>query len=153
MKHYEFTGEKMEFDGRTLRRICATVDFDCAGITIEAGTVGGWIEKEANLEQESRAWVCGDARVYGNALVYGNAHYLCVGPIGSRDDTTTFTRDRAGEIFVSCGCFYGTLAEFRAQVAETHGDSKHARAYLAAADLAEIQIDTTPIDEEEHDDE
>lgn len=31
---------------------------------------------------------------------------------------------------------------------KTHGDNKHAQVYLAAANLAELQIDTTPIEDE-----
>ena len=42
---------------------------------------------------------------------------------------------------MSCGCFLGTLAEFRKKVEETHGvDTKYAKVYQAAADLAEMQI-------------
>ena len=37
------------------------------------GDLGGYVEKDENLDQESDAWVYGDARVYGNAWVYGNA--------------------------------------------------------------------------------
>lgn len=44
---------------------------------------------------------------------------------------------------LACGCFSGTLAQFRAKVKETHGDNKHAQVYLKTADLAELQIDLT----------
>ena len=37
------------------------------------GELGGFIEKEVNLEQSGDAWVYSDAQVYGNARVYGNA--------------------------------------------------------------------------------
>ena len=37
------------------------------------GDLGGYVEKDENLDQESDAWVSGNARVYGNAQVYGNA--------------------------------------------------------------------------------
>ena len=93
------------------------------------------------------ARVYGDAQVYGDARVYGDAHYLTVSPIGSRDDTLTFTRDKSGTIYASVGYFFGSISEFREKVRETHGESKHARAYLLAADLAEIRIDTTPIED------
>ena len=42
-----------------------------------------------------------------------------------------------GKIFVRCGCFSGYLDEFRKQVRETHGTSRHAGDYLAIASLAE----------------
>ena len=103
-----------------------------------------------------KAWVSGDARVYDEARVSGKArvsdearvskavHVLTVGPIGSRDDTTTFFRVKfsAGfAISVCCGCFRGTVDEFRAKVKQTHGDNKHGKAYQLAADLAETQIE------------
>ena len=238
MKKYELTTEvKVEF-GVTLYRIRALVDIVRHGV--KAGDLGGWVEKESNLDQEHDAWVfddarvcgnawvfddaqvsgnawvfddarvfdnaqvsgnaqvfgnarvCDDARVFGNAWVFddaqvsgnawvsgnarvsgnaqvsgnawvfddarvsGNAqvcddawvsktaHVLTVGPIGSRDDTTTFFRAKfsAGfAISVCCGCFRGTVDEFRAKVKQTHGDSKYGKAYQLAADLAETQIE------------
>lgn len=92
------------------------------------------------------AIVSGNAVVCGDAFIKKKAHWLSIGPIGSRLDTTTFTRDKSGTIFVSCGCFFGTIDEFRKKVISTHGDNKHGRVYLAAADLAELQLDTTPIE-------
>ena len=65
MKKYEFTGEVKLWLGRTLRQIRATVAFG----SVKAGEVGGWIEKEKNLEQSGNAWVCGNARVYGDAQI------------------------------------------------------------------------------------
>lgn len=112
------------------------------------------------------AQVYGSTRVYDNALVYGsalvdgnphigggacvrdNTHYVEVGPIGSWNYTVTFVRDRKGEIFAKVGCFFGTLDEFRKKVEEAHGNNAHAEAYLLAAKLAEVRIDTTPIDDE-----
>ena len=178
MKKYELTTEvKVEF-GITLHRIRALVDIARYGV--KAGDLGGWIEKEANLDQEGDAWVSGEARVFGDAWVYGEAlvygearvsgearvfgearvygdawvygeaqlskavHVLTVGPIGSHNGTTTFFRARASDGFaisVCCGCFLGTVDEFRAKVKQTHGDSKHGKVYQLAADLAEAQIE------------
>lgn len=55
MRKYEFTGETKAFLNKTLHRIRAVVDFG----TVHASDVGGWIEKEENLNQ------CGDAKVCG----------------------------------------------------------------------------------------
>ena len=146
MKKYELTDETLQIGTITLHRIKAMVAF--AGV--DAGETGGWVEKEENLAQDGNAWVYGDARVSGNARVYGNAwvsdnaHHLEIGPIGSRNDTITFTRGKDGSIFAKVGCFFGTLAEFREKVGETHGENEHAQAYLLAAELAELRIDTTP---------
>ena len=67
--HYEFTGETIEFLGKTLHRIKATKDLPKHGV--KKGDLGGWIEKEDNLQDS--AWVGGKAKVYGNAKVYNNA--------------------------------------------------------------------------------
>ena len=165
MKKYEFTGETKEirllFRTATLHRIRATVAF---GI-VEVGDLGGWIEKEENLSHEGKAWVCGDAKVYGDAEVWGNAevygdakvwgnaevcgdaevfsasHVLVIGAIGSRNDFTTFYRDKDNEITVKCGCFLGKIDRFLEKVTQTHGDSKYALVYRAAVEVAKLQID------------
>jgi hypothetical protein len=67
---------------------------------------------------------------------------MVIGPIGSRFGFTTFFKNKNNKISVSCGCFLGTLAEFRAAVREKHGtDTKFAKVYQVAADLAELQIE------------
>ena len=165
MKKYEFTGETKEirllFRTATLHRIRATVAF---GI-VEVGDLGGWIEKEENLSHEGKAWVCGDAKVWGNAEVCGDAkvcgdaevcgdakvcgdaevfsasHVLVIGAIGSRNDFTTFYRDKDNEITVKCGCFLGKIDRFLEKVTQTHGDSKYALVYRAAVEVAKLQID------------
>ena len=39
-----------------------------------------------------------------------------------------------------CGCFCGTVDEFRSKVRETHGNSKYAKEYLMIADLMELHF-------------
>ena len=110
-----------------------------------------WVSGDASVSGD--AMVFGDARVFGDAwvsgdaMVFGDASHLEIGPIGSRDDTITFTRDKKGGIYAAIGCFFGTLAEFREKVGKTHGENVHAQAYLLAAQLAELRIDTTPVDD------
>ena len=148
-KKYELTTETKVVFGRTLYRIRALIAFS----NVDAGELGGWIEKESNLAQDGNAWVYGDAWVYGNALVSGNAwvsgdarvvkpvHLLTIGAIGSRNGCTTFFRTKDKQIKVSCGCFLGTIAEFAEKVKQTHGDSKHAKTYAIAIELAKAQIE------------
>ena len=142
MKKYELTAEFIEKWGKKLFRIKALISFG----SVEAGELGGYVEKEDNLAQDGDAWVygdarvCGDAWVYGNAEVCGNADYLLIGRIGSRFSFTTFFKNKDKGITVSCGCFLGTIAEFRAKVTDTHGNNKHAKMYNLAADMAELQI-------------
>lgn len=148
MKKYELTAEFIEKWGKKLFRIKALISFG----SVEVGELGGYVEKEDNLAQDGNAWVYGNARVYGNAEVYGNARvcgdawvcgnadYLLIGRIGSRFSFTTFFKNKDKGITVSCGCFLGTIAEFRAKVSDTHGNNKHAKIYNLAADMAELQI-------------
>ena len=104
--------------------------------------VYGNAEVYSDAMVSGNAMVYGDAEVYGNAEVYSNADYMVIGIIGSRFGFTTFFKNKNNKIFVSCGCFLGTLAEFRELVKEKHGtDTKFAKVYQAAADLAELQIE------------
>ena len=136
MKKYELTAEFIEKWGKKLFRIKALISFG----SVEAGELGGYVEKEDNLAQDGDAWVYGNAWVCGNARVCGNADYLLIGRIGSRFSFTTFFKNKDKGITVSCGCFLGTIAEFRAKVTDTHGNNKHAKMYNLAADMAELQI-------------
>lgn len=88
------------------------------------------------------ARVTGSAFVTGKALVTDSADYIAIGAIGSRDDTTTFCRGKDGKIYVSCGCFNGTIDDFAAEVKQVHAGTKHERTYLLAIELAKAQIAT-----------
>ena len=64
-KKYEFTKDIIRHNGHTLHRIKALKDF----LTVKKGDLGGWIEREYNLSQESDCWVFNEAKVYGNARI------------------------------------------------------------------------------------
>lgn len=145
------TESKINVFGTKLFRIKALISFG----DVEEGDTGGWIEKGENLEQSfGNAWVygdaevSGDARVSGNAKVYGNAKvcgdawvsgnadYTTIHGFGTQFRTTTFFRCKDKQIRVSCGCFFGTISEFREQVKNTR-KGKIAEEYLMIADLME----------------
>ena len=133
MKKYELTTEtKINIFGKKLFRIKALVSFG----SIIAGEKGGWIEKEENLSQSGNAWVYDNARIFYNANVSGNADYTTIHGFGTHFRTTTFFRCKDKEIRVSCGCFFGTISEFREQVKRTR-KGKVAEEYLMIADLME----------------
>ena len=70
MKKFELTSEFVtNIFGTKLFRIKALVEFG----DVEVGELGGYIEKEENLDHDGNAWVYGNAEVYGDAEVYGNA--------------------------------------------------------------------------------
>lgn len=64
---YELTKNKKVIGSTILYQIKSTIAF---GI-VAKGVLGGWIEKETNLDQHGSARVDGDARVDGNARVDG----------------------------------------------------------------------------------
>ena len=142
MKKFELTSEFVTFLGKKLFRIKALISFG----NVKEGELGGYVEKEENLSNDGDAWVYGDAEVSGDAWVSGDAEvsgdadYATVHGFGSEYRTTTFFRTKAGDIGVRCGCFYGTLEEFRAKVKETHGETKTAKEYLMVADLMEFRF-------------
>ena len=88
------------------------------------------------------AMVSGDARVYGDAMVsgdarvYGDADYTTIHGFGTQFRTTTFFRCKDKKVRVACGCFFGTIPEFREQVKNTR-KGKIAEEYLMIADLME----------------
>lgn len=107
-----------------------------------------WVRENAWVKGNAR--VNGNARVRGNARVMGRAHvqngviksnqdYLVVGPIGSRDDYTTFCRTKAG-IWVCCGCFSGSIDEFLQAVKTKHKGTRYEQDYIAAAEFAKIKV-------------
>ena len=186
MKKFELTNEFVtNMFGTKLFRIRALVEFG----DVEAGELGGYVEKESNLGHDDNAWVYDNARVYGNAWVYGDAQVSGDAPVygnarvcgnawvygnaqvsgnarvygnarvcgdarvcgngdyayahgfGSVNRTTTFFRLKDGGVGVRCGCFYGTLAQFRDKIRETHGETKKAQEYLMLADLMELRFE------------
>ena len=87
----------IEVCGHTLFRIECTQDFK----EIKAGTLGGYIEKEENLD--GNAWVSGNAKVFGNAWVSGdkitNKDDICY--ISNRYYNITIT-----PLHIKIGCQY-----------------------------------------------
>lgn len=95
---------------------------------VKEGELGGYLEKEENLDHDGDAWV------------YGDADYATIKGFGRESRATTFFQLKSGEIGVRCGCFYGTVEQFRKKVKETHGNSKYAKEYLMIADLMELHF-------------
>ena len=138
MKKFKLTSEFIvDISGVKLFRIKALIEFG----NVKAGDLGGYIEKEENLSHMGNAGVSGNARVSGYARVSGNGDYAYAHGFGSCNRTTTFFRLKDGDVGVRCGCFYGTLAQFRDNVCETHGETKKAQEYLMLADLMELRFE------------
>ena len=164
MKKFELTAEsKINIFGKKLFRIKALISFGDVeeGETggwiekeenLEQSSGNAWVY--GNAEVYGNAWVSGDAEVSGNAWVYGNvevygnarvsgdaevsgnADYTTIHGFGTQFRTTTFFQCEDKQIRVSCGCFLGTIPEFREQVKNTR-EGKIAEEYLMIADLME----------------
>ena len=156
---YEFTGETKVHLGVTLRQIRALRAFGL----IAAGAIGGWIEKEGNLQVYGDARVYGNAQVYGAARVYGNARVYgdaqvsgnaqvygnawvygdawVSSPIcaASRSDAYLFiiTPDKDGVLRIIAGRRYFTIAEARAHWTATRGGTPLGDESLAIVDHLE----------------
>ena len=120
--------------------VCETARVSGAALVSGSAVVGG------SARVGGAAVVSGLALVGGSARVSSSAQLLTVGPIGSKGNTITFFNSVNQKIMVSCGGFRGDIDQFVAHIRATHGDSKHARAYLAAVELAKIQVDSSASD-------
>lgn len=119
-----------------------------AALVTDSARVMGEARVSGKARVTGKAWVMGTACVTGKACVSGNARVMkssdciTIGTIGSRDDTTTFYRGADGKIYVSCGCFNGSIDDFAAKVKAVHAGTKHEKTYLLAIELAKAQIET-----------
>ena len=68
MKKYKITNTTKTINGKTLYRIEALKNF----VGISQGMAGGYVESEANLNQEGDCWIYGGVNVYDNANISGN---------------------------------------------------------------------------------
>lgn len=133
-------------------QVCDGAQVSGAAVVCETARVSGAALVSGSAVVSGSARVGGAAVVSGLALVSGlarvssSAQLLTVGPIGSRGNTITFFNSVNKKIMVSCGGFRGDIDQFVAHIRATYGDSKHARACLAAVELAKIQVDSSAVD-------
>ena len=92
-----------------------------------------------DAQVSGNAFVSGDALVCGNALVDKSINYAVIKGFGTCGRHTTFFRCKDKTVKVSCGCFLGTIDEFRNQVKNTR-EGKIAKEYLMIADLMEMHF-------------
>lgn len=100
--------------------------------------VYGDAQVHGDAQVSGNAWVSGNARVYGNARVSDNAECLWFSKVGSENGTLTACRSKDG-IWVSRGCFSGSLEEFEDAVLKTHSDSQTAKEYALLIDFIRLR--------------
>lgn len=104
------------------------------------------------------AYIIGNVTLFSNAIVRGdtilestieigkNAYimstrdYVTLKGFGSQYRRTTFYRAKGKDIYVTCGCFNGSLDEFRHKCIETHGSNKFSREYRLLASVIEYHF-------------
>ena len=127
------------------------------------GDLGGYVEKDENLDQESDAWVSGNARVYGNARVFGNAEVSGDAEVsgnaeidnnnkhcgfdcfGSANRHTHAYLTKENKVEITCGCFRGSIEEFEKRVEETHSGTIYEKQYKAIIDVLKIKFGLTDL--------
>ena len=110
---------------------------DLYGANLSGADISGADLSRANL---SNANISG-ADLYG-ADLYGHKITglpIVAGYIGSRQTITMFWPTDDG-VFVQCGCYFGSLAEFAERVKQQHGDNQYGREYAAAIAFAEASF-------------
>lgn len=93
-----------------------------AGATLDGANLAGAYIAGANLVG---AYIAGKKKLIGARPVFQ------IGPIGCRCAQFVSYITEAG-VLLNAGCFWGTVDEFRAKLADTHGDNEHAQEYKAA---------------------
>lgn len=131
MKKYELTDEYIEIGLVTkikLYRIKALVTI--ASIGVSAGDLGGYVEKESNLDQSGNAWVCERSDI----VWFSN--------VGTEYGTLTVFKTKQGVLWVTRGCFSGSVEEFLKKSAEVH-DEKTKREYQLLIEVAKSRLEET----------
>ena len=89
-----------------------------------------------------RAYIGRDANIGPGANIEKGDWFMSIGPIGPEGRHTTIVHKCGVGLRFWTGCFQDkTVAEFRAAIAETHGDNEHAAAYLWMLDAVERHPD------------
>lgn len=104
------------------------------------GELGGFIEKEENLEQYGDAWVSGNARVSGNAKIENNDRHCGFDCFGSANRHTHAYLTKDNKVEITCGCFKGSIEEFEKKVEETHSGTVYEKQYKAIIDLIKLKF-------------
>ncbi|WP_302153463.1 hypothetical protein [Eubacterium ventriosum] len=109
---------------------------------------------------EGGAILFGDVEIWGEAVIGGDVtideyvqigdnakisketDYATVKGFGRQCRSTIFHRCKDGIVRVRCGCFYGTIEEFRKAVCKTHKNHKKMKQdYLKIAELMELHFE------------
>jgi len=160
-KYYELTDETREFCGRTLYRIRCVTAMDALGVAV--GDLGGWVQSEANIAQNGRAWahehatVCAggtieggtiwggtieggtiwDGTIEGGTIRGGTINFVLT---AQRSDGYMFVVNPTEDVLrVTAGCRYFTFPEAREHWERTRGGTLLGDETMAILDFLEGQ--------------
>lgn len=152
MKYKILHNNILQKDDIKLYRIQALKSF----LDVKEGDIGGFVQCENNLSQFGNCWVYDDAQVSGYAVVYNDAIVKgCARVMGySKVLWKSVVQDYSlvqGHSLVTgyahvtahsviCGCFTGSLNEFKSRVHETHYGTVYEKEYNALIDLIKIHF-------------
>ena len=141
-KKFELT-DKFVFNtfGIKLFQIKCTKSFKYA----KEGDLGGYVEKDENLDQESNAWVSGDARVYGDADIENDNNHCGFDCFGSCNRHTHAYLTKDNKVEITCGCFRGSIEEFEKKVEKTHSGTIYEKQYKAIINVIKIKFGLTDL--------
>lgn len=120
----------------------------------EHASISGSMIIRDNAEIGGNVMICGCGTIGKDASIFESTDYFFVSPIGIMSGCLSFYRNIHNEISIRCGHFYEgrlydryyyeNIDEFRLmqKIKMAHSDNEHAKAYLLAADLAEIRMNT-----------
>ena len=109
----------------------------------QKGDLGGYVEKEGNLDQENDAWVYGNARVSGDANIKNNNEHCGFDGFGSCNRHTHAYLTKEKKVEITCGCFRGSIEEFEKKVEETHSGTIYEKQYKAIINVIKIKFGLT----------
>ena len=141
-KKFELT-DKFVFNtfGIKLFQIKCTKSFKYA----KEGDLGGYVEKDENLDQESDAWVYGNAQVYGDADIENDNNHCGFDCFGSCNRHTHAYLTKDNKVEITCGCFRGSIEEFEKKVEKTHSGTIYEKQYKAIINVIKIKFGLTDL--------
>ena len=108
----------------------------CKCVITDNAVINGYAHLDGNAFIHGSSYINGYAHLSTAASIENN-EYVTVGPIGSREDYTTFYLNYFGDIMVSCGCFNGNIDKFSKIVHITHSSNpSYRRQYKEAMRFA-----------------
>jgi uncharacterized protein YjbI with pentapeptide repeats len=104
------------------------------GANLGGANLAGANLGDANLRGANLAGANLAGANLAGANLIGERPIFTVGPIGSRCDYfTSYLTDKG--IYLSTGCFFGSVTEFTEKLRSQHGENRHAQEYTAALEL------------------